>query len=838
MQLPKSVLQSDEAIINNVFIEEYEEIFSSILLYNQEEFEKKLYSRVNLNLNSKITKNYEELFSKYKDIYLNIYNAEHKEVANLYDEFCHNHTDDNEENFNVRKIKKNFLPRFLNGEYIRHCKNTKSPLHTCGNALFQISSGRNLYLFCLTCKKVYRPNMIHMLCKSCDTEYYTSIKSSCNELHAATWVKYHCAAIINDIMRCIKCKDTFYLKNDKLFCGKCNFTADPRSIQWTCMICKGDFISDAKPYNPLELKGVKISIKDAVLNSVQAKPKYVKCCTVDIEKTSFYHKKECSGVLFKGILNKKEIVVCSKCRSMNFYDKYIWTCPMCNKRFKQKLEDEYESNLLLSPPMEKSIQDKELNRNNSQMLVLNFASVHGEKNQRSSSKNLEIKLDYGLNCNESSNLKNLAYTPEIRRKDYVSSHNDITPFAIRLMDKIDDHNNHKVLAPILEDEDVIPNKRKIQSPLKLHLQSSPIKKNHTPIKLPSGMMKYSKLLDSFNNEDTTASGSCADQNTCDRSLNSKERDYENQISKIPNFDNKSETFTDFDVDDYKIIKQIGQGSFGKIYEVQRKIGNSISTQKNNCKFAMKKIIAHSIREVKEFKNEYEIINSITTQNGDLKIAKVHGTQLKSLDVTTFALYVLMELAEYDWEHEICKRSKSKLYYKEEELLKILLDLVKTFAKLQKQNVSHRDIKPQNILIYPGNDFKISDFGEAKEIHKSSKINHEQQTIRGTELYMSPILFRTMQEKKNKTNYIEHNTFKSDVFSLGLCFIYAATLTLKSLYDLRELSDMLSIRVTLNRYLKIRYSAKFINIILSMIEINEKERLDFLGLEDYIQTMTR
>ena len=47
-------------------------------------------------------------------------------------------------------------------------------------------------------------------------------------------------------------------------------------------------------------------------------------------------------------------------------------------------------------------------------------------------------------------------------------------------------------------------------------------------------------------------------------------------------------------------------------------------------------------------------------------------------------------------------------------MQILNQLITSFALLQKNNITHRDIKPQNILIV--NDvYKICDFGEAKII---------------------------------------------------------------------------------------------------------------------------
>ena len=107
-----------------------------------------------------------------------------------------------------------------------------------------------------------------------------------------------------------------------------------------------------------------------------------------------------------------------------------------------------------------------------------------------------------------------------------------------------------------------------------------------------------------------------------------------------------------------------------------------------------------------------------------------------------------------------------------------------------------------------------------------------QTIRGTELYMSPILFHALQ-KKNISKYTEHNTFKSDVFSLGLCFLFAATLTFNSLCEIRELDDTILIKMTLNKYLK-RYTNKFNDILFLMLEVEEKFRDDFIELEKRVE----
>ena len=183
----------------------------------------------------------------------------------------------------------------------------------------------------------------------------------------------------------------------------------------------------------------------------------------------------------------------------------------------------------------------------------------------------------------------------------------------------------------------------------------------------------------------------------------------------------------------------------------------------------------------------------------------------------------MEIEEKDWEKELFERQKYKQYYEEKELFIIMKQLVKTLSLLQKNHITHRDIKPQNVLITKGN-YKISDFGEARTLLREGVIVSR---VRGTELYMSPILFNGLRLKLHQ---VSHNTFKSDVFSLGMCLFFATTLTFNSLCDIRELNDMKLIKDKLMKYLSERYSIKLINILSEMLEIEESNRPDFITLE--------
>jgi len=263
--------------------------------------------------------------------------------------------------------------------------------------------------------------------------------------------------------------------------------------------------------------------------------------------------------------------------------------------------------------------------------------------------------------------------------------------------------------------------------------------------------------------------------------------------------------------DYTYLKPIGEGTYGLVYLVE----NNKTTEQ----YALKKIVCRDYNELIKQKNELELLFSVKHEH----ILNLLGIQFKYLDETTSAIYVLMELAQNDWNQEIKRRLLAKRYYKENEIIHILKQIIKGFLFLQEKNIAHRDIKPQNILLFPNNVYKIADFGEAKFIKNIS----ERSTLKGSELYMSPLLYKGY--KFNQHN-VFHNPFKSDMFSLGYCVLYAMCLNLKILNSIRELTTMKSIMTNINKYIaQNKYSEKLMNIIFKMIEPNEDLRFDFEDL---------
>ena len=294
----------------------------------------------------------------------------------------------------------------------------------------------------------------------------------------------------------------------------------------------------------------------------------------------------------------------------------------------------------------------------------------------------------------------------------------------------------------------------------------------------------------------------------------------NSLKKIPKIKkNNLEPDENFNPDEFKIIEKIGYGSYGKIYNVK--------WIRNNKNYAMKIINLKYIEDIEDTKKKLKIVSDFIKKTNCEGIIKTYGSLYEKIGEEEYKYYILMELAQTDWEEEIKKKNKKNLYYSENEIFNMIQQLVQCFSLLQKNNVCHRDVKPQNILVLNGM-YKVCDFGEARII--SGKNGYIHQPIRGSELYMSPILFEALN---NHERNVLHNSYKSDVFSLGMCIFLAATLSFDSVYEIREEKNMSQIKKILEKYLIPHYSNYLVNILFQMLQIDEEYRPNFIDLESLL-----
>jgi hypothetical protein len=850
--------KSFEENIKNLFMTECEEKIQSILLLKESDFLQSI-SQAAKNILEEMyssdalsERTFNDILSKcQRSVKCDFYIKNYKILSTAWNDYETNLQTIKKYKFKISsKNEENFS--FLK-HYRKHCAMTDSfAFHKCSgevinsenpttehSKLLEVtddSEGASTsHVICVTCKKSFSSSCMLLYCSPCNLEYYSSVlpESESADLQPATWTNYHCGALINDKMKCIKCREIFYLniKTGLLNCLNCKFEAKPKSIVWSCMMCKKDFSSSAKIYNPMEFKLIKAAIRLVLMIKNNAIPAMVPCCKVDVNTQIFKHKKECTGRLYQGEYDKKVIVVCEKCKSMNFYDKYIWTCPICFKRFKNseaqvakpQPKDSFKK---LEIPIQVEIAQKTpVKRINPPIHFRSNSEIHAVMEQIFSPSISNLKL------NSKKIRGNLNETIEDRRSSQKSNHPDMSYNVLNTDYQVTTLSTN---CNIIEDHNFTSARSSAKNSVYCKIEDTPkteAKKNLDTIIEKLELLQVNKTPSTFQIEEEEKKKSVSKYNSGIKNsfpiLNKIIEENESTMNEVKvklDFSvkesediyssNPSEKLKIINIDDFRIIKQIGEGSFGQIYLVE--------CNRTLRRLAMKKMIAHKKKELRNFKQEFEMLHSIQHSN----ILRIFGVCERVLDKTTYALYVVMEPATSDWETEICTRQQKKKPYSEEEIIDIMKQLIKGLAFLQRKNISHRDIKPQNVLCFEKGIYKVADFGEAKAITTPKEMS----TLRGTELYMSPILIEGYKKKLNEVN---HNTFKSDVFSLGYCFLYAATLTFNSLYDIRDLTEMKAITGILHKYLKNRYTSKFFNLLNKMIEIDEDKRLDFVELEEYI-----
>lgn len=817
--------------LNNLHMVEFEENFQEILILSKTELLNQISDCVKMILSEM----YSEAISENQELddFLDVSETLIKKEYKTHYQILFKAW----KNYSSRPFSVNYLTHFR-----KHCASTTNEAyHSCNNRkgakLIEVKvAGVIKYVICIECRKAFFAEMIHLHCSQCNVDYYSSMLSNEEDKNMlpATWEKYHCEQIINEKMKCIKCRELLYLnlKTKMLQCinSKCNFTSKPLSIVWTCAICKVDFRSEAIVYNPLEIKFIKKVIKQTLLIKHKAHPNKISCCKLNIFFTDFNHKKECSGILYRGDLNGKMIIVCEKCKAINYYERFIWSCPKCEKRFR-------DNQTIVQHTKQKDNDESITSRNSHSYLYKSEITQEFSKSEN-------VFANSPLRCSQPRNLFDILQ----KRSGQESAKKN--RFEIFSPQKDENVNNKIALTCANEELQATPIKKKVDlnyiarySPIKhiikMREEGSPMNRNSkfeskketitfeeetddkdkkNPFSIKKESVSKEKRKEKSNQQiqqqqqDDEEVKKKREKELTPYELNNKRLLLRNE-RRVETMISKGRIFL-FNIDEYNIIKQAGEGSYGKIYIVESKL--------DQTRYALKKIIAHDLTEVECFKKEFELVNSITHEN----IMKIFGICIKCLDITTFAIYVLMELAILDWDDEIRNHVSNRKSYKEEELISILRSLTNALAFMQKNTIAHRDIKPQNVLVFKGGVYKVADFGEAKELKISKQLN----TLRGTELYMSPVLYEGL---KQDLQDVRHNTFKSDVFSLGFCFMFAASLNFNIIYEVRDVKDVKKLELILYKHLKNKYTAKFIKVLVLMLTIEENERPDFIELEQLL-----
>ncbi|KAG6331959.1 hypothetical protein ID866_7130 [Astraeus odoratus] len=261
---------------------------------------------------------------------------------------------------------------------------------------------------------------------------------------------------------------------------------------------------------------------------------------------------------------------------------------------------------------------------------------------------------------------------------------------------------------------------------------------------------------------------------------------------------------------YEPLDIIGNGSFGIIRKVRRKMDGIIFARKELNFDRM------SERDRKQIVAEVNILKDLDHEH----IVRYHD---RYVDREAGILYILMEYCGGgDLSCVIKQAQKHNRLVPEDTIwhyfMQILLALQHCHHppnqsrepdnKERRPQILHRDLKPDNVFLDESNNVKLGDFGLSKALAQASFAN----TYVGTPYYMSPEL---MQERAYDS--------KSDIWSLG-CLIYELC-ALKPPFHEAKTHAELSIFIRNGRIppLPRGYSQALSSVIKAMLNLNPAMR---------------
>ena len=166
--------------------------------------------------------------------------------------------------------------------------------------------------------------------------------------------------------------------------------------------------------------------------------------------------------------------------------------------------------------------------------------------------------------------------------------------------------------------------------------------------------------------------------------------------------------------EYKLIKVLGRGGFGRVYQVL-----SVS---DNKFYAIKEIPIKNETEniIKEFQNVAVILSKFNSNN----IVKYYGTSKDNNNI-----YILMEYYDGDnLRNFINENIKEHTLIEEDILYNIIKQICIGIKEIHDKRIVHRDLKPLHIFMNDNMDIKLGNFGLSKLINfdktNTKKINQE------------------------------------------------------------------------------------------------------------------
>lgn len=194
--------------------------------------------------------------------------------------------------------------------------------------------------------------------------------------------------------------------------------------------------------------------------------------------------------------------------------------------------------------------------------------------------------------------------------------------------------------------------------------------------------------------------------------------------------------------DFKLIKLLGKGGMGSVYQAIE-----MSIERPCALKVMAKHLADNKDFVERFKREARIQCNLDHPNivRGYRVAEERGLQL-------FAMEFIDGLSVQTWLKKLGRFSVG-------DALHITLAVLHAMQYAHEKNMIHRDIKPDNVMITSKGVVKVADLGLAKALDEDMSLTQSGMGA-GTPYYMSP-------EQAANAKHVDART---DIYAIG-CMLY-------------------------------------------------------------------
>jgi eukaryotic-like serine/threonine-protein kinase len=200
------------------------------------------------------------------------------------------------------------------------------------------------------------------------------------------------------------------------------------------------------------------------------------------------------------------------------------------------------------------------------------------------------------------------------------------------------------------------------------------------------------------------------------------------------------------IGDYKIIKKLGKGGMGEVF-----LAHQISLDRTAALKVLSKQLAGKEDFIKRFYREARAMAKIDHPNA-VRVYEVR----EDLGIHYVAMEFIDGRSMQKWMDDLGKLNVGDAVH-------VVMRCAEALQSAHAQNMIHRDIKPDNIMLTSRGAVKVADFGLAKALDDDLSMT-QSGTGLGTPYYMAP------EQARNA----KHVDARADIYALGVTFYYFLT----------------------------------------------------------------